>query len=306
MQCSKNTLGMAERKKGRFSAGRIAVHTIMILLVLLCALPFVLVISTSFASKRSIMQYGYTFFPHELSLDAYKYILSDASQIVHSYALTVFVACFGTAVGVLFMTMFAYAISRDDFRLKNSLSLFIYFPLLFNGGMVSNYIWISGYLKLSNTVWALILPIMITPFYIFILRISCRNIPVSLIENAKMEGAGELRIFLYIIIPLIKTGIATVSLLQFFNYWNEWFSSMMYMDGNKLVTLQYFLVRVFDSIEFAKANIGSSGGLINLANLPDDSIRMAICVLVAGPMLCIFPFFQKYFVKGVAVGAVKG
>lgn len=306
MQCSKNTLSIAGKKKSRFPVSRIVVHTIMILIMLLCFLPFVLILSTSFASKHSIMQYGYTFFPHEISLDAYKYILSNASQIAQAYALTVFVACVGTAVGVLCMTMFAYAISRDDYRLKNALSLLIYFPLLFNGGMVSTYIWISGYLKLSNTVWALILPMMINSFYIFVLRISCKNVPVSLIENAKIEGAGELRIFFYIIIPLIKTGIATVALLQFFNYWNEWFLSMMYMDGNKLVTLQYFLVRVFDSIEFAKANVGASGGLLNLADLPDDSIRMAICVLVAGPMLCIFPFFQKYFVKGVAVGAVKG
>lgn len=280
-------------------------HLVMIVIMLLCVAPFMLIVSTALSDEETILKFGYSIIPRKFSLDAFVYILRNPKQILDAYKLTIIVVAIGTTVGTVLMTAYAYSISREDYILKNFLSFYVYFTMLFSGGMVSSYIWISRYLKLSNTIWALILPNMMSAFNIFILRTACKSIPKELIESATLDGAGEVRIFIEIVIPLAKTGIATIALLLLFAYWNEWFLSMMYMDSGNKTTLQYYLVKVLDSVEFAKANAGASGGLLG-ADLPQESVRMAICVFAAGPMLIVFPFFQKYFVKGITVGAVKG
>ena len=291
-------------KKIRLS--KIIISIVLITISVLCVIPFFMILFTSFASEEGIMKYGYSFFPHEPTLDSYKYILSNGTQLWSAYGLTIFITVVGMVLGVTTMTACAYALSRDDFKLKKALSFFIYFTMLFSGGTVATYIWIARYLKLSNNILVLFLPIMMNAYNIFILRVSCKSIPFSLIESAKLEGASEMTIFVKIIIPLAKTGIATIALLTMFTLWNDWYISMMYMDTSDKSTLQYYLVKVLDSITFAKANASASGGLSQAANLPDESVRMAICSLAAIPMLFVFSFFQKYFVKGIAVGSVKG
>lgn len=291
-------------KKITFSKAIIAITLITI--SVLCVLPFFMILFTSFASEEGIMQYGYSFFPKLPTLDSYRHILSNGTQLWSAYGLTIFVTVVGTILGVMIMTACAYALSRDDFKLKKVLSFFIYFTMLFSGGTVATYIWIARYLKLSNNILVLFLPIMMSAYNIFILRVSCKSIPFSLIESAKLEGASEGYIFIKIVIPLAKTGIATIALLTMFTLWNDWYLSMMYMDTSDKCTLQYYLVKILDSITFAKANASASGGLSQAASLPDEGVRMAICSLAALPMLCVFPFFQKYFVKGIAVGSVKG
>ncbi|MBE7067566.1 MAG: carbohydrate ABC transporter permease [Ruminococcaceae bacterium] len=290
----------------KITLSKIIIPIILLTVSILCVLPFLMIVFTSFASEEGLMQYGYSFFPHLPTLKSYEYIMSNGTQLWSAYGLTIFVTVVGTFLGIIFMTTCAYALSRDDFKLKKFLSFFIYFTMLFSGGTVASYIWIARYLKLSNNIVVLFLPIMMSAYNIFILRVSCKSIPYSLIECAKLEGAGEWYIFVRIVVPLAKTGIATIALLTMFTLWNDWYNSMMYMDTSDKCTLQYYLVKILDSITFAKANASASGGLSQASELPDEGVRMAICSLAAIPMLCVFPFFQKYFVKGITVGSVKG
>jgi len=282
------------------------VHAIMFGLMCACVLPFVMVISTSLTSVEGIRTWGYTLFPRGISAKAYTYIFANPKQILDSYCLTVFVTACGTICGMFLMTTFAYTISREDYKFKKILSFYIYFTMLFNGGMVANYILMTRFLGLQDNRLSLILPLMMNAWNVLILRIFCKSIPNSLIESAKIEGANEFKIFFSIVIPLAKTGIATIMLLLVFTYWNDWFLSMMYMDTSKDVTLQYYLVKILNNVEFIKANETNSGGMLARLNVPDESVRMALCVIAAGPMTVLFPFFQKYFVKGLVVGSVKG
>jgi putative aldouronate transport system permease protein len=292
------------KKKTKIS--NISIKAILTLLSVLCVFPFTTVLLASFTSEEGLLKYGYTFVPKDPSLESYKLIFSNPTQIINAYALTIIVTIIGTILGMIVMTSCAYVMSRDDFKYKKFLSFFVYFTMLFSGGTVASYIWITRYLGMLGSIWALILPIMVSAYNIFILRVACKAVPFSLIESAKLDGASELYIFVRIVIPLTKTGIATIAVLTMFTYWNDWYQSMMFMDNSKDATLQYYLVRILDNVSFAKNNASSSGGLSAMMNVPDEGIQMATCVLAAGPMLCVFPFFQKYFVSGITVGSVKG
>lgn len=285
---------------------KIKTHTALILLSLACIVPFVMIVFSSFSSEMGLAKYGYSFFPKLPTLDAYRYVLNNVEPMIRAFGLTIFVTVVGTVTGVFSMTACAYALSREDFKLRTFLSFFIYFTMLFNGGTVAGYLWIARYLKLSNSVAVLILGIMINAWNIFILRVHCKAIPFSLIESAKLDGASEIYIFFRIIIPLAKTGIATIALLVAFAYWNEWYLSMLYIDGSDKCTIQYYLVKVLNNVQFAKTKAGVSGGLTASLDIPDVSVRMAICVVATLPIMLVFPFFQKYFVKGITIGAVKG
>lgn len=283
---------------------RIVANICLLLLAIACFLPFCIVISTSFSSELGVATRGYTVLPHEFNLDSYRYVLQNSKAILGAYGLSIFVTTVGTLVGVLCMSGFAYAISRNDFMFKKQLAGLAYFTMLFSGGAVASYIWITRYLHLMNNVLVLILPVMINAWNIFILRTSFKTTPMSLIESAQIDGYGELKIFFSIVVPLQKTAIATISLLTIFAYWNEWYLSMMYMDTAKVSTIQYYLVRILNDVEFVKRNSSSVG--MSTADLPSEGMQMAVCVLAVGPLMIVFPFFQKYFVSGVQVGAVKG
>ena len=278
------------------------VHFLMLLLAFTCIAPFFMIISTSFLSEKSFSAAGYALFPREFCLDAYKFVFRNPKTILNSYALTAFTTFVGTAAGMFLMTSTAYPLSRPDYKFKGSLSFFVYFTMLFNGGMVANYIWITRYLHMYNSVWALILPGLMSASNIIILRTFFKTVPLSLIESAKIEGASEFRIYFTIVIPLAKAGIATIALITAFNYWNEWMRSMLYMDQGDYITIQYYLVKILE-----EANLAKEYTDMMLETPPaNESVRMAICLLAAGPMTAIFPFFQKYFVKGITIGSVKG
>ena len=285
---------------------KLIMHIVLIAISVCCIIPFMIVISTSLTSKTGFALNGYTILPKELDFSSYKYLISGGGDILRVYAISILTTVCGTCIGMFLMASIAYVISRRDYKFRGIISFFIYFTMLFSGGAVANYIWLTRYLHLLNNIWVLILPCCMSAWNVFILRVACSNIPFSLIESAKIEGAGELRIFWSIVVPLAKTGISTIALLTAFRYWNEWYSSMMYMDDGDYVTLQYYLVRVLDNVNFAKTHSSASGGLLSTADLPTEGMRMAICVLAAGPAMCVFPFFQKYFVKGITVGSVKG
>ena len=280
-----------------------AVHAALILLSLACLLPFIMILSVSLTSEEAIAANGYNLIPSVFSLEAYQYVFQNPGEVTSAYLTTIFVTVFGTIVGTLIMTMLAYPMSRPDFRFKNAFSFYVYFTMLFSGGLVPTYLLVTKYLGLKDTVWALIVPILLSGWNVMLLRMFLSSIPSALIEAANLEGASEFRIFFSIVIPLGKVGIVTVALFTALNFWNDWYQAMLYIDHGDLTTLQYMLYRVMNKVNLAKEYSEMSG---SAAKLPNENLRMALCVVAAGPMLLVFPFFQKYFAKGIVVGGVKG
>ena len=237
---------------------------------------------------------------------AYSYLLSAPKALINGYIVSISVTVLGTALSLLLTSKLAYTLSRKDFRGSNILSFIVFFTLLFNGGLVPWYILIKRYLHIDDTLLALILPGAIIPWHVLLMRGFLADIPLPLIESAKMDGAGEWRIFYTIIVPISKPALATVALFIAFYYWNDWWLAMLYIDNQKLIPLQFMLYRIMNNIQFLSSSLQSGNISIDISKMPNETARMAMAVLAAGPILFIFPFFQKYFVKGLTVGAVKG
>jgi putative aldouronate transport system permease protein len=293
--------------KPKFQISQTIIHAAFIILSLLMIMPFALVVMVSLTSEDSIVKNGYQFLPEVFSLDAYRYVLQTPDIIMRAYGITAVITIAGTLLGLLITAMTAYVISRKDYRYNRITTFYVFFTMLFSGGLVPAYILMTQYLHLKDTLFALILPVLLSPFNIMVMKGFMSKIPLEIIESAKMDGAKELRIFFTIIIPLSKPALATMGLLISFAYWNEWFNAMLYIDNPKLVPLQLLLVRILNSMEFLTSNSDFSSQMgINLQDFPNNSARMAIAVLAGGPMLVIFPFFQRFFVRGLTVGSLKG
>lgn len=283
------------------------IHLAFIIISLLMIMPFALVVMVSLTSEESIVKNGYQFWPQIFSLDAYRYVLQTPDIILRAYGITALITIAGTLCGLLITAMTAYVVSRRDYRYNRVTTFYVFFTMLFSGGLVPAYILMTQYLHLKDSLFALILPVMLSPFNIMVMKGFMSKIPLEIIESAKIDGAKELRIFFTIILPLSKPALATMGLLISFAYWNEWFNAMLYIDNPKLVPLQLLLVRILNSMEFLTSNSDFSSQMgINLADFPNNSARMAIAVLAGGPMLVIFPFFQRFFVRGLTVGSLKG
>lgn len=274
------------------------------LIALCCLFPFLLLISGSFSSEQAIRVNGYSLLIQDFSTDAYQYIFRDPSQILNAYGVSIFITAVGTAVGLLIMTMTAFAISRQDFKYRNSFSFFFYFTTLFNGGMVCTYIFYIRYLHLKNNILALILPGMLNVFYLLIMRGFIKDIPTALIESAKIDGAGEFRIFFQIVLPLSGSGLATIGLFMALGYWNDWYNCMLYITNDKMYPLQYLLYNMLQQTQALAQVAGDLG--IAVSDLPTNSLKMAMTIVAIGPIILLYPFVQRYFVKGVTIGAVKG
>lgn len=285
---------------------KIAIYAILIFFCLLCVVPIVTVISISLSSDMEIMKNGYGILPKGFTLEAYKYVFKDSQAIFRSYGVTIVVTGLGLLLGLSLNSLLAYVLSRRDYKLHKPLTVFLIIPMVLSGGMVPTYIWMTRYLHLKNTIWAMLLPLLIVPWFIILLRTFFTQIPTSLIEAATVDGAGELKIFVQIILPLAKPVLATVGMFIVLNYWNDWFQPLMYIDKRELYNLQYRLYVMMRDVQEMIKNSAISGMGMSLADLPTESMRMAMCVVAAGPMLVVFPFFQKYFVKGLTVGGVKG
>ncbi|RAV01490.1 carbohydrate ABC transporter permease [Paenibacillus sp. YN15] len=293
--------------KPKFQISQTIIHLAFIIISLLMIMPFALVVMVSLTSEESIVQNGYQFLPKIFSLDAYRYVLQTPDIILRAYGITALITIAGTLCGLLITAMTAYVISRRDYRYNRVTTFYVFFTMLFSGGLVPAYILMTQYLHLKDTLFALILPVLLSPFNIMVMKGFMSKIPLEIIESAKMDGAKELRIFFTIILPLSKPALATMGLLISFAYWNEWFNAMLYIDNPKLVPLQLLLVRILNSMEFLTSNSDFSSQMgISLADFPNNSARMAIAVLAGGPMLVIFPFFQRFFVRGLTVGSLKG
>lgn len=279
-------------------------YVIVALVALVCLIPFILLISGSFTSEQWIRFHGFSLWPGEFSLEAYRIIFKTPEKIVRAYGVSIFITAVGTLAGLFLTSLTAYVISRKDAKYRNALSFFFYFTTLFNGGMVSTYIFYIQYLHLKDSYLALILPGVFNVFYLLIMRTFVNNIPFALIESAKLDGAGEWRIYFTIILPLLKSGLATIGLFLALGYWNDWYNAMLYMNDEAKYPLQYMLYSVQQQTQ-ALARIAAQAG-IQVANLPSNSLKMAMAVVATGPIIIVYPFVQKYFISGITIGSVKG
>lgn len=283
-------------------------HLCFVFLCLFCIIPILSVISISVSNETNIANNGYKLIPEAFSFEAYRYIFGNPGSILNAYKISILITVMGGILGLLIMAMFAYSVSRQDFKHRNKFSFFIFFTMIFNGGLVPTYIVVARILHLSDTIWALIVPYLVSAWFIIIMRTYFQSIPMALIESAKIDGAREFRTFFTIVLPLSKPALATIGLFIVLNYWNDWFLALMYLSpsAENLIPLQFMLYRIMNNIQFLTQQMSSSAVSIDLSKLPSESARMAMCIIAAGPMLFVFPFFQKYLVKGLTVGAVKG
>ncbi len=297
---SKNSLNTGSRP------GNVIINIFFAIYSIICLVPIVLVIMISITDEKTLEQVGYSLFPQKLSISAYEFIFRDPSQIIRAYGITIFVTVAGTVLSMIMTAMYAYPISRKDFKYKNFFSFYVYFTMLFSGGLVPWYILYSRYLHLKDTVWVLIIPYLINAFNLLVMRTYfSNNIPSSIIESAKMDGASEIRIFVRIVVPLAKPVFATIGLFSTLTYWNDWWLSLIFIVDDKKVNLQYLMNRILRTIQYISQNKTQMSGSVT-DTLPTEAVRMAMCVIGMGPILFAYPFFQKYFIKGLTVGAIKG
>lgn len=284
-------------------------NIILGLLSFFAIIPFIFVIIISFTDEKSLAMNGYHFIPEKLSTYAYQYIISAGESIIRSYGVTIFVTVVGTIIGVLLTATYAYALSRKTYAYRKFFTMVITVPMLFSGGMVANYLVVTKFLMLKDTIWALILPLCLNTFNVIVLRTFFNtSIPDAVVESAKIDGASEWRLFFKIVIPMALPGLATIGLFLTLGYWNDWFCAMMYLDGKELMPLQYLLIQIETSIDWLASNKAMIGidGIQAAANLPKETIKMAIVVISTLPIVFAYPFFQRYFINGLTIGAVKG
>lgn len=283
------------------------IHLVFILVSIACLYPFLVILSTSFQDENDIIKHGYSIFPQKFTLTAYQMILHNPSVLLNSYFVTIYTTIAGTLVGMWVTTAYAFAISRSNYSYRTFLAFFVFFSMLFSGGMVPSYILMVSWLGLKNNVLALILPYLISGWYVLLMKGYLQSLPEALFDSAKIDGAGEFTIFVKIAIPLSTPPLATLGLFLALQYWNDWWLTLLYVDHANLMKLQYMLIRVLRNMEFLNSAEAIQYGVVKPGMVvPTLSARMAMVVLAAGPMLIIFPLFQKYFVRGLTVGSVKG
>jgi putative aldouronate transport system permease protein len=278
------------------------IYGFVILFTLACFLPFWMILIDSFASEVSIQKHGYQLFPTEFSLDAYKYLF-NGKQVFRSYGVTVTVTVVGTVLAVLISSMYAYILAHPRVKYKNIMSFLTYFTMIFGSGLVGFYLLIANWLGLKDSIWALILPYLLNPFYTFILVSFYRTIPYELNEAATVDGANDFFIFFRIIWPLSIPAIACTSLFNALHYWNDWWLALLFIDNTKLHPLQIMIRQLISNIN-AQAYIGGETAYNTV--IPSFGVQLATVCVTIGPILLFYPLIQKYFVKGLTIGAVKG
>ena len=299
----------ANYKVDSFGLGQGILTFVLILLTIFFAAPVLLVFIAAFTDEVYITQHGFSFLPQAWSMNGFNSVLRYGTQLVRSYGVTIFVTVAGTALGLLVMSMYAYAISRRGFKLSRFLSIFLLIPMLFNGGQLSGYIVFTSYYHLKDSLLLLILPLCVTTMNVIILRTYIANsIPYELMEAATIDGAGDYRTFFQITLPLLKPSLAAVGFMMATAYWNDWQNALLYIVSNNKKPLQLLLINIQKSIEFLlnNNNVPASARAAMGGNIPQYSSTMATVIVVIGPIMVIYPFFQKYFIKGLTVGSVKG
>ena len=292
-------------KKKRESTNLI-VHIIFILFGVCCIIPFMMVVSASFTSELDLSKYGFRPLPPKIDFSAYAYLFENPKQIINGYAVTIFISTVGTFLSVMVMTLTAYALSRECFKMSSAVTAILFFPSLFNGGMVSSYIINTQVYHLTDSIWIMILPGLVSIFHIVMIRTFFKQLPEGLFDAAKVDGANEFRIYFTIALRLSKPVIATVSFLGVMGRWNTWHSAMLYIRSAEKYPLQYLLQRMMMNINELIKAMEKVPTAYSAQDIPGENLRMALLVVCIGPMMIAFPFFQKYFNKGMTMGAVKG
>ncbi len=286
----------------------IVVTAIMGIIGFACVFPYLLAISISFTSETALKTNGFSLFPSEFSASTYQFLFLNWEKLLRAYGNTIIVTLVGTLIVLIITLTMGYVLSRESFKWRNSLSMFIFITMLFNAGMTANYMIMTQVLHLNDTLWALILPLAVNPFWIFIARTYfMTSIPISVIESATIDGASELTIFIKMILPLSLPVAATIGLFSTLTYWNDWFNAKLYIENSNLDTLQYFLVRIEESTQYLTSNASTLGAYAVqiVSQLPDQTLMMATMIIATLPLALAYPFFQRYFVSGLTIGAVK-
>ena len=287
---------------------QIRITIIVVLLVVITLAPLVLLFMSSISSESSLIRNGYKFWPKEFSLNAYKYIARNADTIMRAYGISIASTAVGTVLCLILTILVSYPLSRPNLKGRNTITFFIFFTMLFSGGIVPSYILWTSYLHIKNTLWALILPnLLINPFHLILMKNYFEHsIPREIVEAAEIDGAGAVGVLWYVILPMGKPIIATIAMFTILSYWNNWTNALYYVSDSRLWNLQLLLQNILQNVQFLTKNakVASQIGL-QVANIPSVGVRMAIAVLGVLPLLILFPFFQKYIVKGITLGAVK-
>lgn len=283
-------------------------HILLLIFAVLCIVPLVLVFMVSVSSEASLAANGYRFVPSSFSGAAYSFLWNERATILHALWISVLVTVLGTVLGLLLTSTMGYVLSRPGFRLKGFFTYIVFIPMIFNGGMLANYVVTNNLLGLGNNILALILPLAVSSFNIVICKTFFKStIPESIIESAKIDGAAQFRIFGSIVLPISKPVLATIGLFLSFGYWNDWFQSSLYITDGRLFSLQALLNKMITQIQYIAGNPSAGASLQQyISQMPTEGVRMAIAVVVVIPIACAYPFFQKYFISGLTIGAVKG
>ena len=275
----------------------------LFLFALICVLPFILVIGSSFASEKEIMVHGYSLIPRQFTLESYKTIFQNPESILRAYGVTIFITIVGTVVSTFICMMTGYVLMRKDFRWRNRFSFYFFFTTLFSGGMMPWYM-VCVNLGLKDSILALIVPSLVSVWNIILVKGFVGGIPYGITESAKIDGAGDFQIFVRLIWPLSTPVIATIGLFTALGFWNSWYNTMLFINDSNLYSLQYLLYKLINDAQALKQIAAESNEIIE--TVPIESMKMALTVVVTGPILLLYPFVQRYFIKGLTLGAVKG
>ena len=284
---------------------RIVSYLVVTLFALVCLLPFILMISASFSTESVINKEGFGLLPKEFTIAAYSWVFRYPKMIMGSYAVTILMTVGGTVVGLFIIAMTGYALQRKDFAFRNGISFFIYFTTLFSAGMAPTFIWVSRYLNLKGNYMAVFLQLLMTPWLIILMKNFAKSVPHEITESGKIDGAGDFKIFISLVLPMLKPALATVGLFLALGYLNEWYNSMLYL-GSAVTykPLQYYLYNIINQASALKSSV--AGANVSVSSLPSNTLKMATAVVATGPIIFLYPFVQKYFISGITVGAVKG
>lgn len=292
------------------SISTVLLHVVMVSLCLICIVPFLLIVISSFTDEAKLMMNGYSFFPKKLSIYAYTYILGGGNtKILHGYLISTAVTVIGTSASILLTTLYAYPLSRKDLPFRNIIAFFVFFTMLFNGGLVPSYMMWTRVFHIKNTLSALIVPgLLMNAFYIIMMRTYFTStIPDELIEAARIDGCGELRILVRIVMPLSKPMIVTLGFMVGIGYWNDWMNGLYFLTDSNYYSVQNILNRMLQDVQFLSSAAATQVNVGDVAsNLPTTGVRMSVAVIGLLPVLIVYPFFQKYLVKGIMIGGVKG
>lgn len=282
-------------------------NALLIVACILALLPIYVIVIASVTSEASLSANGYRLWPEEFSVEAYRFLFSQGSIVATAYINTVISTVVGTVMSVVMVALYAYPLSRDNFKFGTFFTFFAFFTMLFSGGLVSYYMVMRQVLMLQNTLWALFLPSAFSPFWVIVMRTFYRsNVPNEIVEAARIDGANEWRTFIQIVLPLSVPGLATVALFSAIGIWNNFFNALLLVDDARYYSLQFTIYTTLNNIRFLLENADKMQGLVNISELPSQTFRMAMAVVTVGPIILAYPFFQRYFIKGLTIGAIKG